>query len=161
MPLSQSFCDRGLFAYLKSYSVRVRLLIYLTSRERLPSYSETREASRHHGCILSVAQPTSPTSLEGVCVYGSHRTVAKQKQFLTSYSPRVQCRSRQKNPAHSSMEEGYLKYFKGFCLRVQLPVSLHLDAKILPFKTLIELGTPSTMLSNTQKSTQGVKENEI
>lgn len=60
IPFSQYSPEKGLFAYLKSCSQRIRLLIQLASRDRLSLSPDTREANRHHVCILLVIQSKSP-----------------------------------------------------------------------------------------------------
>lgn len=56
--ITQFFWERGPFAYLKSFGLRGRLLIWNTSRSWLQQSPETGEAARHHLSTLPLSCPT-------------------------------------------------------------------------------------------------------
>lgn len=137
-PLPSLSLKRGLFAYLQSFSQKIRLLIQHSSKSLLWSFLETGA-----GWVPSSCAPSTSLRVAGVplnahlwnpgfcccypedtlfdslvlvasraCVLGFNRFTAKE-HFLTRYLSKAQQRgSRKKHLTHSFPERGLYAYLK-------------------------------------------------
>lgn len=159
MPISESFCKRGQFAYLKSCSLKVRLLIQHTCRGPTATLSRPRKTVMPSPWSLTGQLKLASVFLEQVidtsirsswfcsCHPGdafldhlANRTcIHRYKEtLLNQISLQLSAKREQTEMAIFQFfpERDILAYFNSCCLRVWPLVSLTLDADgTVPFGT--------------------------